>query len=59
MKPLEPDEIYGLAVDPNLCTGCGVCEAVCNKDAIYLMPLESIDYEQLQDSPRNSRHQPR
>ena len=52
LKRLQPEEIYGLAVDPNLCTGCGVCEAVCNKDAINLVPLESIDYEQLQDRLR-------
>jgi len=49
MKRLEEDDVYGLAVDPNLCTGCGVCEAVCAKDAIYLVPLDSIDNDQLLD----------
>ncbi len=47
MKRVEDDEIYGLAVDPNLCTGCGVCEAVCPKDAIFLVSLDEIDDEQL------------
>ncbi len=33
---LRPNGSYGLAVDPNLCTGCGLCEEVCEKDAIVL-----------------------
>jgi pyruvate-ferredoxin/flavodoxin oxidoreductase len=36
LERIQPDEAYGIAVDPNLCTGCGVCEAVCPKDAINL-----------------------
>lgn len=33
---IQPDEAYGIAVDPNLCTGCGVCESICPKQAINL-----------------------
>jgi pyruvate-ferredoxin/flavodoxin oxidoreductase len=40
---IERADAYGLAVDPNLCTGCGVCEAVCDKGAIKLEPV-SPDY---------------
>ncbi len=52
MRRLQEDEIYGLAVDANLCTGCGVCEAVCPKDAINLVSLADIDDDQLMDSRR-------
>lgn len=49
MKRLQPDDIYGLAVDPNLCTGCSLCEAVCTKDAIYMVPRDEIDRDQMRD----------
>jgi pyruvate-ferredoxin/flavodoxin oxidoreductase len=48
-KRLGPDDAYGLAVDPNLCTGCGVCEASCTHDAIKLQASTPELYEWLQD----------
>jgi len=33
---LRPNDSYGVAVDPNLCTGCGLCAEVCDKGAIKL-----------------------
>ena len=49
MKRLQADDIYGLAVDPNLCTGCGVCEAVCAKDAIFMVPRDELDRDQMEE----------
>ncbi|HJN77821.1 MAG TPA: 2-oxoacid:acceptor oxidoreductase family protein [Myxococcota bacterium] len=46
-QQLGPDEAYGLAVDPNLCTGCGVCEASCAKDAIKLHHVTAEYYDWL------------
>lgn len=31
-----------VTIDPTACYGCGVCRAVCNKEAITLLPRESI-----------------
>ncbi len=49
LERMQPDEAYGLAVDPNLCTGCGVCEAVCPKDAINLATIAPGTFERLQE----------
>ncbi len=49
MKRLQPDDIYGLAVDANLCTGCGLCESICTKDAIYMVARDELDRDQLDE----------
>ncbi len=43
------DRAYGLAVDPNLCTGCKVCEENCNHGAITLMPATPERRDWLQE----------
>lgn len=42
-----PTETQALTVDPNLCTACGACVAVCAFDAIFLHArgIEIIDDE--------------
>jgi pyruvate-ferredoxin/flavodoxin oxidoreductase len=37
----EEKRAYGVAVDPNLCTGCGVCAESCDSDAILMQPTNS------------------
>lgn len=49
LERIQPDEAYGIAVDPNLCTGCGVCEAVCPKDAINLSTIVPGTNKRLED----------
>lgn len=46
---LTEKKAYGLAVDPNLCTGCGICQAVCQKDAIVLKPTTPDYHRWLSD----------
>jgi pyruvate-ferredoxin/flavodoxin oxidoreductase len=49
LERIQPDEAYGIAVDPNLCTGCGVCEAVCPKDAINLSTIAPGMFQRLEE----------
>ncbi len=46
---IEHKDAYGIAVDPNLCTGCGICQSVCKEDAIILEPASPEYYAWLGD----------
>ena len=48
LKVVQRDA-YGVAVDPNLCTGCGICEDSCDDDAIQLAPVTPDYVERLED----------
>lgn len=43
----QAEPAYGLAVDPNLCTGCGICVEVCSKDALQLKPATAEHHQAL------------
>ncbi len=46
---LEAKDAYGLAVDPNLCTGCGICAEVCDKEALSMQPATPEMVQRLED----------
>ena len=43
-------ELFSLAVDLSACTGCGVCAAVCEEDALLMQPQEQALVDQLQQT---------
>jgi pyruvate-ferredoxin/flavodoxin oxidoreductase len=46
-KKIRSLNAYGIAVDPNLCTGCSVCAESCRKEAIVMEPRTPEYYEEL------------
>ncbi len=56
--------LFSLAIDPNACTGCGICVDVCRDRALHLTPYEGPDkeamrqqfalWEQLPDTPADT-----
>ena len=47
-KKIRSLNAYGIAVDPNLCTGCSVCAEACRKEAIVMEPRSPEYYEELE-----------
>jgi pyruvate-ferredoxin/flavodoxin oxidoreductase len=47
-KKIRSLNAYGIAVDPNLCTGCSVCAEACRKEAIVMEPRTPEYYEELE-----------
>ncbi|MDP7005028.1 MAG: 2-oxoacid:acceptor oxidoreductase family protein [Phycisphaerales bacterium] len=47
-KKIRSLNAYGIAVDPNLCTGCSVCAEACRKEAIVMEPRSEEYYEELE-----------
>jgi pyruvate/2-oxoacid:ferredoxin oxidoreductase alpha subunit/ferredoxin len=41
-------ELFSLAIDPHACTGCGVCEDVCNDEALEMVPQTPEILSQMQ-----------
>ncbi|HJN71218.1 MAG TPA: 2-oxoacid:acceptor oxidoreductase family protein [Phycisphaerales bacterium] len=47
-KKIRSFNAYGIAVDPNLCTGCSVCAEACRKEAIVMAPRSGEYYGELE-----------
>jgi pyruvate-ferredoxin/flavodoxin oxidoreductase len=47
-KRIRDFNAYGIAVDPNLCTGCSVCAEACRKEAIVMEPRSPEYYDELE-----------
>nr|MBC8523724.1 2-oxoacid:acceptor oxidoreductase family protein [PVC group bacterium] len=47
-KKIRSLNAYGIAVDPNLCTGCSVCAESCRKEAIVMEPRTPEYYKELE-----------
>ncbi|MCO6480157.1 MAG: 4Fe-4S binding protein [Phaeodactylibacter sp.] len=41
-------QFFSIAIDPHACTGCGICTAVCEDDALRMAPSEPDGIRQLQ-----------
>ena len=43
-------QLFSIAIDPNACTGCGLCAAVCQDDALQMTSPEPAVVRQLEDT---------